>query len=480
MPRSTHLHPNTLRRFLLLTCIIGTLTACNESTPPAHQQTSFPDTGHHYPPTPLDQYIAREDASFQWQIAKTTKMGAIDLQTVNMTSQTWQPPGEVNQPRWRHWLVISKPKTLASDTALLFISSGKTDETIPDAPRKNLEQIARRTGAITAELRAIPNQHLIFNGDGQGRKEDDLLAYTWARYLETGDPDWPAQLPMVKSVVRAMDTLQALHGIEKFVVAGASKRGWTTWLTGAVDKRVVAMVPIVIDVLNVVPSLEHHREAYGYWSPALNDYVRHGIMASRHTPRFNELMALVDPFSYRARYTQPKYLINASGDQFFLPDSSRFYFDQLPGEKYLRYVPNTKHNLKHSDALESLEAYFLAIIHNAKRPEFSWRQKGLAIEVHTKSRPSNVRLWQASNPNTRDFRLDTIGSAWKDSVLSAEADGESYIGKVTPPDSGWTAFFVELTFAGINGSGNPGEKAFPLKFTTPVSVVPQRLPFSSE
>ena len=47
-------------------------------------------------------------------------------------------------------------------------------------------------------------------------------------------------------------------------------------------------------------------------------------------------------------------MVNASGDQFFLPDSSQFYFDDLSGEKYLRYVPNASHSLEKTDALENL------------------------------------------------------------------------------------------------------------------------------
>ena len=61
--------------------------------------------------------------------------------------------------------------------------------------------------------------------------------------------------------------------MQRFVVSGASKRGWTTWTTAAVDRRVVAIAPAVIDLLNVVPSFTHHWQAYGAWSDAVKDYV---------------------------------------------------------------------------------------------------------------------------------------------------------------------------------------------------------------
>ena len=76
---------------------------------------------------------------------------------------------------------------------------------------------------------------------------------------------------MTKSAVRAMDAVTAFCAREaggqsksrSFVVSGASKRGWTTWATAAVDKRVVAIIPIVIDMLNLEASFEHHWQAYG-------------------------------------------------------------------------------------------------------------------------------------------------------------------------------------------------------------------------
>src|SRR4030095_11776051 len=109
------------------------------------------------------------------------------------------------------------------------------------------------------ELRMVPNQPLTFVGDGKPRTEDSFIAYTWDQFLKTGDAKWPARLPMTKSAVRAMDTITAFCAsdkggkvkVDRFVVAGGSKRGWTTWTTAAVDDWVVAIVPIVIDTLNV-------------------------------------------------------------------------------------------------------------------------------------------------------------------------------------------------------------------------------------
>ncbi len=121
---------------------------------------------------------------------------------------------------------------------------------------------------------------------------------------------------------------------------GDPSEGWTTWLTGALDKRVVAIAPIVIDVLNVRKSMEHHFAAYGFWAPSVGDYVAHSLMQRMEHPRIQELYQLVDPYYYRHRLTMPKFVLNAAGDQFFLPDSSQFYWNDLRGEKYLRYVPN--------------------------------------------------------------------------------------------------------------------------------------------
>ena len=156
------------------------------------------------------------------------------------------------------------------------------------------------------------------------------------------------------------------------MVSGGSKRGWTTWCTAAVDARVVAIIPASIDLLNVEKSFEHHWKVYGFWAPPVKDYDDAGLMDWQGTPEYRKLMEIEDPYSYRDRLTLPKLVMQAAGDQYFLPDSSRFYFDDLQGEKYLRYIPNTDHGLRNTDAGESSLAFYQAVVSGTPRPKFSW------------------------------------------------------------------------------------------------------------
>src|SRR2546426_7723423 len=208
---------------------------------------------------------------------------------------------------------------------------------------------------------------------------------------------------MTKAAVRAMDTVIAFCGsaeggnvkVDSFVVAGGSKRGWTTWTTAAVDKRVVGVIPCVIDVLNMEPSMMHHYAAYGFWAPSIGNYTAFRMMDWNDTPEYKALLKIEEPYQYRQRFTMPKFIVNAGGDQFFLPDSSQFYFNDLPGVKYLRYVPNADHGLKGSDAHETLLACYDAVLKNARLPQFNWAaDKRGALHLACKDKPDEVKLWQ--------------------------------------------------------------------------------------
>ncbi len=430
--------------------------------------------------TALDDYIQKPDDSYSWKVVSTQSAGGMKSVVVDMVSQTWRTKDEVDRPRWQHWVTLAIPEKVTSDIGFLFIGGGHNGGDPPGGANERILRIAQATGTVVAELKMVPNQPLVFHNDGKGRVEDDLIGYTWNQYLKTGDPTWAARNPMVKSAVRAMDTMTAVMAsetgggqtVDRFVVAGGSKRGWTTWLTGAVDDRVVAIVPIVIDVLNTTSSMEHHFAAYGFWAPSVGDYVSHRLMQRMDDPKLAELYHLVDPYYYRHRLTMPKFILNAAGDQFFLPDSSQFYWNDLRGEKYLRYVPNGDHGLDGTDAIASLVAFYSLIIADQRPPEYLWTEgDDGSLRVMTTSTPKEVRLWQATNPEARDFRLETLGKKYTSTLIEPNEDGV-YVGNVSESKQGWTAYFVELTY----DVGAPT----PFKVTTSVRVKPDTLPFGEK
>ena len=463
--------------FLLASVIGG---GCSRSLTEAVKDPQSARAEHekyHSTRTALDEYVARPDTNYSYHLVSNAPGQGQTTFLLEMTSQAWLTTNEVDRPAWKNWLTIVKPDHVTSSKSLLFITGGANDGKAPKSADATLTRIASSTKSVVAELKMVPNQPLVFAGETEGRKEDSLIAYTWDKFLRTGNTKWPARLPMTKAAVRAMDTVTAFCGsreggalkIDGFVVAGGSKRGWTTWTTAAVDKRVVAIVPCVIDLLNIEPSMLHHYAAYGFWAPSIADYTAFRIMDWNGTPEYRALMKLVEPYQYRDRFTMPKFIINAAGDQFFLPDSSQFYFNDLPGVKYLRYVPNTDHSLKGSDAYETLLASYHAVLNHVQLPQFSWTVgKDGAIRVAAKDSPTEVKLWQATNPDARDFRLETLGPCYRSTALADEGGGV-YIGKVAPPARGWTAYFVELTF--------PSGCEVPFKFTTQVCVAPDTLPY---
>ena len=428
--------------------------------------------------TALDRYVAKPDPTYSWKVVRTVEGNPVTQYIVDLKSQTWRTEKDVDRPIWQHWLTIVKPTKLASKIAYLRITGGANGGEAPQSAEAATLKLAEVTNTVVAELKMVPNQPLVLHQDGVRRSEDDFIAYTWDQFIKTGDETWPARLPMVKSAVRAMDCVQELLAseqggkvaIEKFVVSGGSKRGWTTWCTAAVDKRVVAAIPIVIDVINVPVCSRHHVAAYGFYAQALGDYVRHNLKAHANDPRTKLLYEIEDPYSYRDRLTMPKFVVNAAGDQYFPPDSSQFYFGDLQGEKYLRYVPNADHSLRDSDAQESIIAFYQTILAGSARPKYAWtfEQDG-SIRVKSETAPKSVTLWQATNPKARDFRLLTIGKAYQSQTLNDQGGG-TFVGKIDPPASGWTAFFLELTF-------DVGQ-SFPLKLSTAVRILPDTLPFA--
>jgi PhoPQ-activated pathogenicity-related protein len=474
-----------IRRTVLALSAAFTLASCGPEKPaelvaPAPAATDLsvkPDEK-----TALDAYVAKPDPSYRWTLLNTYKGDGQTTYVLEMTSQTWRSEADVDHPVWKHWMTIVKPDVVKSDKALLFIWQGDNTDPAPTRAQDRSIRIARETGSVVAEVGMVPNQPLRFTDSPDvARVEDDIIAYTRVKHFATKDDEWLVRLAMVKAGVRAMDATQEFLkseaggnvAINQFVVSGASKRGWTTWLVGAVDTRVIGIMPLVIDALNSEEITKHHFEVLGFFAPSLEDYVNHGLFPHAiGTPEYQAVLKIEDPYNYRqrARLTIPKFIVNASGDQFFLPDNSRFYYSELPQEKRIRYVENTQHNLADSDAVDAMLAWYNSVITGGRRPDFIWtRTAPDTVVVRPVDKPIAVRLWQAHNPKARDFRVESAGKIYKATELTPEADG-NYIAKVETPKEGFTAYFVEMAF----DSGLPG---VPFKFTTEVTILPDTLPF---
>ncbi len=429
-------------------------------------------------PTALDTYVAMADPSYGYTPAAPIVGAGYTAHVLDMTSQTWMDDTVVTNPEWQHWVTVIVPDGATSSTAVLNIDGGSYSATPPSSP-SDIDRVAMetalQTGMIVVNLPTVPNQPQVFLEEGMARYEDEIIAYTFDKYLETGNDNYPLLLPMVKSAVATMTTVQDYastnpFSIDDFIVTGESKRGWTTWLTAAVDSRVKAIVPKVIDVLNMGEQMPHHRSNYegvtdaiyqGY-STSIRDYVELNVIQRLDDPEAESLLEIVDPYEYRDRLTLPKFLLNAAGDQFFVPDSGQFYLNDLQGPTYVRYVPNADHRLN-DEAHRSADNFIAAVSAGSVLPRFDWdiEAAGSLIRVNTDQSPVEVRMWQATNPNSLDFRQQTFGANWTSSVLTDQGGGE-YTAQVPAPATGGTAFFVELTY---NVDGRT------LIFTTEVSIV---------
>jgi PhoPQ-activated pathogenicity-related protein len=437
------------------------------------------------PPNVLDSYVARLDPTFAWKVEKIFKGDGYHGAVLELTSQTWMSEAQSDRPVWKHWLTIAIPDKLTSQKAFLYINGGSSTTPAPQNASERFARMAVDTGSVIADLGQAPNQPIRFaDTPTVARSEDDMIAYLQARYDANKEPEALARLPMVKSGTAAMTAVQQFLAsdaggktrIDGFVVSGGSKRAWTSWLVGLLDTRVIGMIPIVINVLDVDATTRHHWEAMGYFSPALGDYVKAGLIPDHTGLKMKAVNTIEDPLNYRGRpqMKMPKFVINAVGDEFFPPDNTKYSYHLLPGAKQLRMLPNSRHSTAGTDINESMTAWYDSVIKNRAVPEYTWtvRDDGALVVNPGAIKPSSVLLWQGNNPKARDFRVATLGDkAFTSTPLQPAADG-TYVGNVEKPAAGFTAYFVELTY--------PSGTKYPFKFTTEVYVKPDIYPYRWE
>lgn len=395
------------------------------------------------PPTDLVDYVKKADTSFSWKLADKSETDAGTIYTFDLISQTW------HDIKWDHKLQVFVPKGAKPQATMVLWNQGGTP-----SPASNVlaMQLAEKTRAPVAFLFGVPKQPLF-----DGKREDALIAETFVKYLETKDGSWPLLFPMVKSVVRAMDAIQAFarqewkFEVKSFIITGASKRGWTTWLTAATgDPRVKAIAPIVIDTLNMPEQMKNQVNAFGKPSEMIRDYTERKLVPIPDTSEARKLWQMIDPWVYREKLTLPKLIVNGANDPYWPLDALNSYWDDLKGEKWLLYVPNAGHDLREMDkdgkkellplrAVNTLAAFFHSQIFDKPMPGMSWvcdEKEGICrLAMTLPSKPKSVKVWQAEAP-TRDFRK----ARWTE-VSMAKVPVE-----VTAPEKGFRAFFAETEY----------------------------------
>ena len=238
---------------------------------PAHALPRPPAAGAG--PTALDEYVAAPDDAFAWRLLSSREVRplsslgpSVTSHHISMTSQRWLNGTATSCSVWTHDVVVTVPRAAAATSALgvLFIGSGDVgiseDEVYAIPETMAAQAFAAATDLVTVAVNQVPNQSCTYAGDPkrEARAEDANVAYTFRVFFEqhaAGDPReasrWPIYLPAVKSAVRAMDAAGdflaggcpgATVGAgdcaalrfpsaedARWLVTGASKRGWTTW-----------------------------------------------------------------------------------------------------------------------------------------------------------------------------------------------------------------------------------------------------------
>jgi PhoPQ-activated pathogenicity-related protein len=471
----------------------------------------------------LWDYVNADDPAFHWEDTgyRVPNVTGWTGYLLNVTSGNWLDKSRVDITVWTHQLLVVVPDNMTiTNRAALYITGGCNNAGPPKADDEDLlltATLAVENQMIAATLFQIPNCPLHFPSDPThaGRSEDAAVAYTWYEFMKHLDePEWILYWPMTRAASRALTTitefaatLPSKPSVERFVVAGASKRGWITWLTGATDDRVDAIAPIVMDMLNFTANVRHMYKSYGGWTFAFEDYYAMNLTETFDTPEFAVLGHYIDPLTYAANLTMPKLVIDATGDEFFMPDDDWYWWGnngaELPGETYRLMVSNAEHSMATGipTVLEGMNGFVHSINYNGVRPNLTWttdRETGV-ITATTNVKPDKavLRFATTTSCDRRDFRLikgDTPADPFKfipvkifgkacinpiiwigEDLAPTSQDEETglytYVGSqpLPPVEEGWRGFFIDFYY--------PAPRGTTYRLTTQISIIPNTYPF---
>lgn len=436
-------------RFL---CLLSVSVFSVFSAAAVSAQTNPAQTKKDVPPV-LDRYLQTNDGAYKWELAEPIKTPVPNgkLFLLELTSQKW------HGYTWKHYLLVAVPaKAEYKDHALMYVTLGR----IGQKPNKLTDflmaaMLANQASMPIAVLYQVPNQPLDIRktakNDGDWC-EDDLIAESLLKAVETKDPTWAILLPMTKSVIKAMNAVQEFlkkeHSLDvkKFIVGGASKRGWTTWLVGASqDPRVAGLVPIIYNNLNLPAQMAYQIESWNDFSPRIREYTSRQLFRKGEKPSgFQaEIMQIIDPYTYRNRITVPKLLVHGANDPYWTTDATKWYWKDIQEPKFLLTIPNVGHqDIDRPDNLQKViptVGFFCQYVAmHGEWPSSDWnvqvKKKEYLISVETEIPGAKRILWTAAAADNH----------FEQAKWQSKDCGDAEKISVPKPATGRIAFFVEL------------------------------------
>ena len=128
------------------------------------------------PATALDDFINAPDPTFAWTDVNTITGPGYTADVLDMTSQSWLSPDQVDRTDWQNYVTVIRPSVVTSHQALLWIDGGSNGGSAPTSVDPNLLALAQSTGSVVVDVGQVPNEPLTFAGQ-QPRSEDALVAY---------------------------------------------------------------------------------------------------------------------------------------------------------------------------------------------------------------------------------------------------------------------------------------------------------------
>jgi PhoPQ-activated pathogenicity-related protein len=454
--------------------------------------------------TDLDRYVQSDDGYFSWEEIMSYYYEGVTIYILNMTSQKYQDETFSSHPIWWHIMGIAIPDQIDYlDFGVLWIGGASNDDQIlippADEVTNNLvSHLANDSKVIVGYMKQVPNQPTVFANDPNqlSRYEDHFIAWTWREFLDssTSDNTVLARMPMTKAAKRGLDTIQQFvptkipeADIQRFAVAGPSKRGWTTWSLAATDQRVVIMAPMIFSLINTQSTLMNHfQDMDGAWSFALQPYYGENLTLEVFTPKAQEIFDVEDMYRYRERFTIPMLQVSSSGDQFFLCDENVFWWDGIPStNQFLLMLPNAEHMMAphYPKIYQTALSALLTFLQEIPFPEVWWEMNptstGGETIFHTNPPPVELFAYKAvtlGNDTRRDFRLASGTPSnivqhpvpWRRDIDIEDLGGGVYRIAADEVPGEWVAFYIEGQWEGPSGDR--------MCFTSQVHVIPYTYP----